>query len=273
MRGRAEGGDVGIERQLPSGRRKHGARAAALAVVLTIAVAVAAPAASSVTLGSVTITLLSSRYYPGGNYTRFAYEARGTSNPSCAYWVLGSCTEFRDALWWTSGAFEWTTSPLVGLKITPSKKRQTFNIDAAGRWNMATVPVGVQGGGSFLQGWIDGPACGASSLSIEVVAGGGVAFPPVTGAGLFPARNGTMLRIQSSSAGWTISPDATFMLPAGASEAVVARVLEISVGAHSSQVGTTDVSVDYALRVSEADLYSLPQGTYEVTITYTVALD
>lgn len=254
------------------GRAVRHACAGVLAVVLTIAGAVSAPAASSVTLGSVTITLLSSRYYPGGNYTRFAYEVRGTSNPSCAYWILGSCNEFRDALWWTSGAFAWTTSPLVGLKITPNKKKQTFNIDATGQWGVATVPVGMQGG-AFLQGWIDGPACGASSLSIEVAAGGDVAFSPVTGAGLFPALNGTTLRIQSTAAGWTISSHATFALPAGASEAVVARVLEVSVGAHSNQAGTTDVPVDYALRVNEADLGSLPQGTYEVTITYTVALD
>lgn len=273
MCGRPEGSDVETDGHLLLGRCARGARAGALAVILAFAMAVSAPAASSVTLGSVTITLLSSRYYPGGNYTRFAYDVRGTSNPSCAYWMLGSCTEFRDALWWTSGAFEWTTSPFVGLKITPSKKKQTFNIDAAGRWSVATVPVGVQGGGSFLQGWIDGPACGASSLSIEVAAGGDVAFPPVTGAGLFPALNGTALRVQSTSAGWTISTDATFTLPAGASEAVVARVLEISVGAHSNQAGATDVAVDYALRVSEADLSSLPQGTYEVAITYTVALD
>jgi hypothetical protein len=224
-------------------------------------------------LGGVTITLLSSRYYARGDYTRFAYEVKGASNPSCGYWILGSCDEFRDALWWTSGAFEWVTSPIVGLKVTPNKKKQTFNIDAAGRWSVAAVPVGVYVAGGLLQGWVDGPACSTSSLSIEVAAGSDVAFAPVTGAGLFPALDGTTLRIRSTSAGWTISPLAAFTIPAGASEAVVARILEISVVAHSNPAGTTDVSVDYALRVAEADFGSLPEGTYEIAITYTVTVD
>jgi len=264
---------VGTNKQMPWGRGARCARAVTLGIVLGLLVAVAASAASSVTIGSVTITLVSSRYYARGDYTRFAYEVKGASNPSCAYWILGSCDEFRDALWWTSGAFEWVTAPLYGLKVTPSKKKQTFNIDAAGQWSVAAAPVGVYNGGQFLQGWVDGPACSGSSLSVQVAAGVDVVFPQVTGPGLFPALNRTTLRVQSTSAGWTLSPLATFVVPQGGSEAVVERILEITVAGHSNSAGTTDVLVDYALRVTQEDFGSLPEGTYEIAITYTVTLD
>jgi hypothetical protein len=93
------------------------------------------------------------------------------------------------------------------------------------------------------------------------------------GPGLFPALNGTTLRVQSTSAGWTLSALATFVVPEGGSEATVERILEIAVGHHSSGAGMTDVSVGYALRVVQDDFGSLPEGTYEITITYTIALD
>jgi hypothetical protein len=258
---------------MPWGRGPRCARAATLAILLALLVATAASAASSVTIGSVTITLLSNRYYARGDYTRFAYEVKGGSTPSCAYWILGSCDEFRDALWWTSDAFEWVTTPLYGLKVTPNKKKQTFNIDAAGQWSVSTASVGVYVAGQFLQGWVDGPACSGSSLSVQVAAGVDAVFPQVTGPGLFPALNRTTLRVQSTSAGWTLSPLATFVVPQGGSEVVVERILEITVAGHSNGAGTTDVLIDYALRVTQEDFGSLPEGTYEIAITYTVTLD
>ncbi len=261
---------MGINKQMLWSR---GARAAALAAILTLLVAVAAPAASSVTIGSVTITLLSSRYYATGDYTRFAYEVKGASKPSCAYWILGSCAVFRDALLWTSGTFEWATTPLVGLKFTPDQKKQTFNIDASGQWSVAAAPVGVSVAGQFLQGWVDGPACSASSLSIEVSAGGNVVFPALTGPGLLPALNGTTLLVRSSAAGWTLTPSEAFLVPAGSSESVVGRVFEVTMGTHANGAGETSIPVGYALRVTEADFASLPEGIYEITITYTVTLD
>jgi hypothetical protein len=264
---------MGINKRMPWGHGARRARAAALAVILALLAAVGASAASSVTIGTVTITLQSCRYYGRGDYTRFVYEVKGASSPSCAYWILGSCDEFRDALWWTSGALEWVTSPILGLKVTPNKKKQTFNLDAAGQWSVAAVPVGVYSGGQLLQGWVDGPACSGSSLSVHVAAGADVVFPQVTGPGLFPALNGTTLRVQSTSLGWTLSPLATFVVPVGGSEAAVERILEITVGSHSNGAGTTDVAVEYALRVTEEDFGSLPEGTYEIAITYTVALD
>ena len=264
---------MGTNKQKPWGRGARCVRAVTLGIVLGLLVAVAAAAASSVTIGGVTITLLSSRYYARGDYTRFAYEVKGASNPSCAYWILGSCDEFRNALWWTSGAFEWVTTPLYGLKVTPNKKKQTFNIDATGRWSVSMVPVGVYVSGQFLQGWVNGPACSGSSLSVLVAAGADVVFPEVTGPGLFPALNSTTLRVQSTSPGWTLSSLATFVVPEGGSEAAVARILEITVGSHSNAAGTTDVPVGYALRVAQEDFGSLPEGTYEIAITYTVALD
>ncbi len=264
---------MGINKQRPWGRGARCARAATLAVALTLLVAVAASAASSVTIGGVTVKLQSSRYYGSGDYTLFVYEVSGTSRPSCAYWILGSCEEFHSALWWTSGDFTWVTTPIVGLRITPTKKKETFDIYATGQWSVAEVPVGVYVAGQFLQGWVDGPACSGSSVSVQVVAGQAIAFPPVTGPGLFTALNSTTLRVQSTAPGWTLSPLATCMVPAGGSETVVERILEITVGSHSSGAGTTDVSVGYALRVAQADFASLPEGTYEITITYTVALD
>jgi hypothetical protein len=273
--GRVErkGDDVGIKQQRPWGRGARCARAATLGIALALLVAVAASAASSVTIGDVTITLQSCRYYARRDFTRFTYEVKGVSSPSCAYWILGSCDEFRNALWWTSDAFTWGTSPMVGLKVTPTKKKQTFEIDASGRWSAVAVPVGVYVAGQFLQGWVDGPACVELSLSVGVVAGADVVFPQVAGPGLFPALNGTTLRVQSTSPGWTLSSLATFGVPAGGSEAVVERILEITVGGHSNNAGTTNVSVGYALRVAQEDFGSLPEGTYEITITYTVVLD
>jgi hypothetical protein len=108
---------------------------------------------------------------------------------------------------------------------------------------------------------------------VQVAAGVDVVFPQVTGPGLFPALNRTTLRVQSTSAGWMLSPLATFVVPQGGSEVVVERILEITVAGHSNGAGTTDVLIDYALRVTQEDFGSLPEGTYEIAITYTVTLD
>jgi hypothetical protein len=264
---------MGIKKRTPRGSGARRAHAIAFADILALLAAVVASGASSVTMGGVTITLQSCRYYGRGDYTRFVYEVKGQASASRGDWILGSCDEFRNALWWTSGTFEWVTSPIIGVEFTPSKKKQTFTIDATGQWSVAAVPVGTYVDGQFLQGWVDGPACDGSSLSVNVAAGADVVFPQVMGPGLFPALNGTTLRVQSTSAGWTLSTLATFVVPEGGSEAAVEKILEIAIGSHANGAGTTDVSVGYALRVVQEDFGGLPEGTYEITITYTIALD
>ncbi len=248
-----------------------------LALAVMAAAAPASQAASSVTLGGITITLESCQYFKSGNYTRFVYHVTGRWGDAAPYWVLGSCSVVRDAIWWSSPGFEWTTTPLVGLKFSAAGWNQKVYLYLTGPWSATSTPVGVSvgdaGSPTFLTGWVDGPVCGVSSLSIAVTAGQTVTFPPITGPGLFPALNGTSLAVESSAPGWALSVSEAFALPEGGSEAVVARALELAWGLHGSGAGTTSISVDYALRIAEADFASLPQGTYRITITYTVTMN
>lgn len=228
-------------------------------------------------LGDVKVALSSTRYYKGGDYTRFAYRVTVPATSAGAYWILNLCSSAAAALWYTTPSSTVVTTPLAGVKFSITATSQTFSVYVRGRWTLAGIPVGacwsVAPPCTFVTGWINGPVCAASSLSISVVSGDEVAFPVVTGPGLFAAANPTVLRVVSSAAGWVLSASEEYFIPAGSSETVVGRIFEIALGSYAAGAGTTDVSASYALRVAEEDLASLPQGTYDITITYTVTLD
>lgn len=253
------------------------ARIIVLVVLCLVCGGAVVRAASSVFLGNVTVTLQSAQYYANGDYTRFTYELAGTTTPSCAYWILGLCPEARTALLSTSPASEWVETPMPGLRFVPTARNEKFYVYVAGVWGLDATPVGVSRGaaglGQVLTGSIDGPSCGSQSLSLAVIAGGAVVFPVITGPGLFPALNGTTLRVQSTASGWILTTSEGFVVPPGGSESVVGRIFEVAAGSYVAASGTTDVVVGYALRVAAEDLGTLPQGTYEIVITYTVVLN
>lgn len=232
---------------------------------------------SSVQLGDVIIRLHSVKYFRGGDYTRFVYQAIGPTAPSCPFWVLGLCPSAALATWWTSTEMSWIEQPLAGVRFTPSLRNEKFYLYLHGAWGVADTAVGAlvrdAAGERFAVGEIDGPACGGSSLSLEVLTGALVSFPAITGAGVFPASGGTTLRVVSSASGWALTWSRSLFVPEGADEVVVDRVFDVSVGAFAAAAGSTDVPVAYALRVSESDLAGLPEGTYDVSIIYTVVLD
>ena len=110
----------------------------------------------------------------------------------------------------------------------------------------------------------------ASSLSLQVVSGSTVAFPPILGPGEYHAEGGTVLRVTSDRLGWALSQGLSFSLPPGAEVATVERAFEVSYSPYEAGAGSTDVVAGYTLVVTTGDLGGLPQGDYLITVTYTV---
>ncbi|MEW5826696.1 MAG: hypothetical protein AB1778_07675 [Candidatus Bipolaricaulota bacterium] len=253
----------------------------ALLGVAWATVAMAAPevAASTVAqLGDVTVRLHSWRYFRNGDYTRFVYQVTGPDAPSCEAWVLGLCDAARASSFWTGSDTSWVDEPIAGIRFVPRLRNEKFYLYLEGSWGVSPSPVGVwadggSGDDGLVTDWIDGPSCGSSSLSISVLSGSDVSFPLVTGAGVFAALQETRLRVESTTAGWALSLSKELIVPAGASEEVVLRVVEVDVGPYAAEAGTTELDVNYRLRVGEADLPGLPEGTYDVSILFTVFLD
>ncbi len=259
-------------------RRPRGtAWIALVALGIGISMQTATLGATSVLLGDVTIQLHSARYYRNGDYTRFVYAVTTPAGTICPYWILATCEDVFAALATTSSGIEWVESPFSGLRFTPHQRNEKFYLYLRGQWGVSETQVGAladgPGGGRLVTGWIDGPSCGASSLSIEVISGADVEFPEITGPGRYPASNGTTLRVVSTAAGWILSASESFVVPDGGSEDALQRVFEVTTGPHAGSAGVSDVLVTYALSVAESDFNSLPEGTYEITITYTVTID
>jgi hypothetical protein len=148
-----------------------------------------------------------------------------------------------------------------------------------GQWEVGSTQVAAAFGGpsgdsgEVSIGAIDGPVCEGASISIETLAGASVGFPALSGPGTYEASGQTLLRVTSTSTGWSLSESLGFAIPEGASESVVARVLVLSYDPFSRTSGVTDVRVGYVLDVSEADFEGLPEGSYRIEITYTVSTD
>jgi hypothetical protein len=109
----------------------------------------------------------------------------------------------------------------------------------------------------------------APTLSLQILSGASSSFPTISGPGLFPAQNGTTLRVTSSDAGWMLSQGLSFVVPPAADTVTLERVFRISYAPYATLAGTTDILMSYALDIAGADFAGLPQGDYAITITFT----
>lgn len=231
----------------------------------------------STELGDAQITLLNHLYYRQWNLTRLMYRVKSASPPSETSWVLGlgSCIQPDDLLWVTSPA-GWVEAPFRGLRMTREMKNETVTIWLWGEWESAAVPVAFVRGRSGEEidtGQIDGPACEAASISIDVIEGASILFPPFDGAGLYEAEAETGLRVSSTSAGWALSYHTNAYVPENASSVTATESLVVTVQPYQTRAGEIDLWIGYTLRVDEEDLAALPEGTYLFEIRYTVSTD
>lgn len=251
-------------------------------LVLGLALAVSAAAVSfpsvAVQLGQTTISLTSAQYYSWGDYTRFTYQVttpKGAPIPS--YWVLGvgDCVDDDVVIWYMSSSYTWVTSPFRGMRFACSSRNQKFYVYLEGNWTTEEVQAAAAWSNptTVLTGWVNGPACQAASLSLDIVSGDSISFPEVVGAGTYPATADTVLRVTSSTAGWALTYVLAMSIPPEATQAVVEDIFHVTVAEYAAAAGTTDVSVSYALVVDLEDFAGLPQGTYVITLAYTASTD
>jgi len=245
---------------------------AAILVLLVASVAVEA-----VKLDDVSITLQSHRYYKSWDLTRLVYRVKGSQSPWDSWWALelGSCVTDEVIYWWASSSYEWIEEPLRGIRFERWSKNQKFYLWLIGQWDVSPTGVVLQpdGGQDLAFGEIDGPACAGASISLETASGASVGFPPFTGVGEYAGDGDTVLRVTSTSAGWSLTHSTAFAMPEGASTSVLERILDVAYDPFTAAAGTTDVNVGYVLVVEEEDLAGLPEGTYVIQITYTASTD
>ena len=233
-----------------------------------------APSAGAVQLDRTTITLQSAQYDSQRNDTRFVYRVTTPSGQKPDYWVLGvgDCVSDAVILQSTTSPYSWVSSPFRGVRFSINSREQQFSLFLAGNWSTEAARVALGWNPTpVLTGSIDGPACAAPSISLAVLQGDSIAFPPVDGAGTYPATTHTVLRVTSSTTGWALGYTLAFSIPAQATLSVVEKVFQVALGSYLAASGTTDLSVSYALVVELGDFAGLPQGTYVITIAYTVS--
>jgi len=267
---------------------ERAARRAIIVFASTMAL-VAIPAAG-VQLGDVQVTLHSHKYYRAWDMTRLVYRVKSSSEPSQgASWILGvgECLTDEAIVPWVTTPFTRVDEPIPGMRFERPKRNEHFYVWLIGQWDVGTIPVAmVTGGGpsgghghhhggedKVVVGEIDGPRCNGTSISLETISGETVTFPSLYGEGRYVASSETILKVMSTSAGWGLGHDITVSAPDGASEATAEAALQVSYDPFQTLAGTTHVEVGYVLEVDEEDFAGLPEGTYVIRITYTVAAD
>lgn len=247
-----------------------------LGVLLLVLPAVGGRDCSAEQLGDVTVTLRSHKYYKQGNYTRFVYQTTASTTMPPSLWILGvgPCVTDEVVVQDATTPYAWTTSPITGMSFLPTTRNDKFYIFLHGRWDLATLDVAVvDGEGIWTTGRIDGPSCGVSSLSLEVVEGESVAFPEITGDGTYAGMPPTTLRVTSSTADWVLSHTLRLSVPDGASESTVERMFRLQIAPFEARAGITTMDVRCFLDVTVGDFVHLPQGNYIIDVVYTVAAD
>jgi len=231
----------------------------------------------AVKINDTTITLQSQKYYGRYDLTRLKYRVKTDKNKEWpTYWILeaGACIteEMIDVA--ASSPFTWVDEPFRGFRFEVTARSRRFTLWLEGRWDVGAVDTALSyEGGGQATGEIDGPYCAGSSISVEIVRGGTVGFPPVLAVGRFDGDTDTTLRVTSTSAGWSLDRSLDLSLPPGAREDVVLRVFEVTVTPHGAGSGSTEFGVSYALTITEEDLNGLPEGTYVIGVSYTVSAD
>jgi len=253
------------------------ARRERILIVVALGLVALSFAARAVNLDGVVITLESSRYYSFWDLTRLVYRVRGSSQPGNSSWALeaGQCVTDDVILSWASASFEWISHPFRGLRFERASSNQYFYLWLVGQWDVSSIGVASLSGdsGEPVLGEIDGPACAGASISLETVSGSSIAFPAFEGIGAYPADGDTLLRISSTSSGWSLTHATEFVLPDRASESIVERILNLTYDPFVAVAGATEVRVKYTMLVGEQDLAGLPEGTYVIRITYTASTD
>ncbi len=242
-------------------------------------VAAGAGTVAAVDLGDTEIILQTHNYYPMWNLTRLVYRVHThPQGEPVEAWILeaGDCLTDEVIVRWASSEYERVQQPFPGLRFEIDKTTEHVYLWMIGQWDVGSVGVAVvlgRGDEETLVGRIDGPYCGGSSIAIEVLEGESIAFPPVIEVGRVEGDPDTTLRVTSTSSGWSLDRSLTFGIPAAARETTVERVFVVDVAAYQPSAGTTEIEVAYALEIAEEDLAGLPEGTYEIGVTYTVTSD
>lgn len=226
-------------------------------------------------LGRTEIILQSQLYYARWDLTRLTYRVSTHPHaPLPAFWVLeaqeclSDASIDRDA----SSPYVWESEPFRGLRFPISQRTQHFYLWLTGEWGTGSLRAAVanEGGGTSI-GAVDGPHCLGSAISVIVVRGASVAFPPLLAAGRLAGDTATQLRVTSTSSGWTLDHHLSFDIPPGAEEDVVSRVFSVQFGTYAAKAGTTEIDVSYALTIEPEDLAGLPEGVYSLAIAFTVS--
>jgi hypothetical protein len=260
-----------IERS--EGRTTACAAGAIVVLVILLLAATALPAAAE-TIGPAEITLHYLRFYPwwgDDGLTMLGYKVKSRGPVDAWILGLGECIQPEDALWWST--FQWVEEPIRGLRFSPSSRTEIFYLYLYGRWDLGPTSVAVVDEGMLYYGEVDGPICTGASIGLEVVSGANVGFPAITGSGRFESLSGTVLRVSSSTSGWTLDHSIVVSGPDGADEETIRRVFRMEVEPYVAEAGTNEIEISYALDFEETDFDGLPQGAYAISITYTLSAE
>jgi len=250
-----------------------------IGIALATIILVGASAAAT-TVGGVTLTLHSYKYYKHWDMTRFVYRISKTGDAPLSCWILGvgDCVSDERIDWAASSPFIRTDEPIEGLMYTQIAPNRKFTLWLVGQWDLGLVDVAVvradlEGADAVSRGTMEGPACSASMLSVDVVSGQRVDFPQIMTSGTFEASSLTRLEVTSTLSGWALDWDLSFGIPESADASVVQRVFGLTVYPYVAGAGSTAIDVHYALTISDDDFSGLPEGGYQIGITYTVTSD
>jgi len=245
-----------------------------VAWILLLVLVVGAGVAASTTQG-VTITLLNSTYNRPHDITEFRYRVSSAPDPSISSWVLQipDCIE-DSAVLFTSKPCRWVSEPFRGLRFDVPHVTTTYHVRLSGHWDTAATQVAVletsvgeEEHGSLAS--VSGPGC-LTWMSLSIVSGEVIVFPPVTGAGSFHAGSPTVLRVSCSVDGWFLDHFVDVDVPAGGDSDMVANAFSVAYEPFSSSAGTTDVAAAYALTFDPQDFSRLPSGEYRISVVYTL---
>ena len=235
---------------------------------------------TATTVGGVTLTLHSYKYYKHWDLTRFVYRISKMGDTPVSGWILsvGDCVSDEQIDRAASSPFIRIDEPIEGLMYTSVAPNRKFTLWLIGQWDLGLVDVAVvhdgpEGWGAVLRGTVEGPTCGASMLSVDVVSGQRVDFPQIMASGTFEASSLTRLEVTSTLPGWTLDWDLSFDIPESANASVVQRVFGLTVCPFVAGAGSTAIDVHYALTIADDDFSGLPEGGYQIGITYTVTSD
>ena len=110
-----------------------------------------------------------------------------------------------------------------------------------------------------------------SWISLSVVGNGDVSFGDIAGGGGYAGDQKTELRVLSTTS-WALANTILWSestLPAGASQSIIEKVLDLSFDKAAGSWGMHYVKVSYEMEVADADLAELPVGDSNQVIQYT----